>query len=117
MKYRQTNLRFLVYAIALTALIAWRFVPVTFASGCSEPSFDNNPAHFSVGPEPRSIVTADFNHDGKIDQATANFGANHLPLGSVTILMNNGSGGFSATQTIPIGVDVQSLVQADFNND
>ena len=118
MKYRQTILRFLVYAIALTVLIASEIAPSSFALSCSAPNFDGGPSRFGVGPNPRSIALADFNHDAKLDQAVANLGTTGNPAdGSVSILMNNGAGGFSLTQTIPIGIEARSIVTADFNND
>src|SRR5260221_13632923 len=42
-----------------------------------------------VGTTPNSVVAADVNGDGKADLISANYGTNTL-----TVLTNNGSGGF-----------------------
>lgn len=75
----------------------------------------------SLGPSsnPRSVVVVDFNGDGKADLAVANFGTS-----SVSILLGNGNGTFTASQILlqnppyymayppnPI-----SLAVGDFNN-
>lgn len=69
---------------------------------------------FNVGTNPKAIVIADFNGDGKPDLATANAGA-----GSITVLLANGSGGFSAAANSPfsVGTNPRSLAIGDFNGD
>lgn len=56
------------------------------------------PANFFVGATPISIDAADFNGDGKQDLAVANFGG--FFAGSVSILLGNGNGGFSAGNSV-----------------
>src|SRR5262249_58212536 len=46
---------------------------------------------FPVGVNPQALVTADFNHDGHLDLATAN--AN----GDVDVMLGDGQGGFAPT--------------------
>src|SRR5437763_15517901 len=58
------------------------------------------------------ITAGDFNHDGVIDLAAANDGANN-----VTILTGAGDGTFTATTTPPTGFSPYALVTGDFNND
>jgi hypothetical protein len=53
----------------------------------------------SVGANPYSLAAGDFNLDGKPDLAVTNFGA-----ASVTILLGNGTGGFSPASSSPISV-------------
>ena len=63
---------------------------------------------------PRSVAAADFNADGKLDLVTANFGAN-----TVTVLLGNGSGGFSAAHGSPfaVGSMPSSVAVGDLNGD
>ncbi len=71
--------------------------------------------NFAVGTGPAAMVASDFNNDGKIDLVTAN---NSGVSGTLSILMNNGSGGFLPTATISgIGYVPSSIFASDFNND
>jgi FG-GAP-like repeat/Calx-beta domain len=75
------------------------------------PSF--SPAtSFSVGPNPQAVVTGDFNNDGKLDLATANY-----DNGTVSALIGDGHGGFGAAKQSAVGTLPLSLAVADFNND
>jgi uncharacterized protein (TIGR03437 family) len=67
-----------------------------------------------AGTTPRALVSGDFDGDGKLDLAIANFAAN-----SVTVLLGNGAGGFAAAMGSPfaVGNAPQSLVAGDFNGD
>src|SRR5438105_8792134 len=56
------------------------------------------------GGIPNTIVMADFNHDGILDVATANYGAN-----SASILLGNGDGSFGSPITYPAGGNPQGL--------
>src|SRR5690348_10685598 len=56
------------------------------------------------GGIPNTIVMADFNHDGILDVATANYGAN-----SASILLGKGDGGFASPITYPAGGNPQGL--------
>ncbi|WP_261376037.1 FG-GAP-like repeat-containing protein [Brevibacillus brevis] len=69
------------------------------------------------GTSPSSITSADFNGDDLIDLAVVDIGSN-----DVSILLNNGSGVFSVSQTIPFsilfpGSVLGQIVAADFNED
>jgi hypothetical protein len=68
----------------------------------------------AAGSAPHSIVVADFNLDGKIDLAAPNFGSNE-----VTILLGDGSGGFTQATGSPIaaGSIPRALAVGDFNQD
>jgi hypothetical protein len=69
---------------------------------------------FAVGTNPQSVAAADINGDGKPDIVTANSGSN-----TVTVLLGNGSGGFTAAEGSPFtaGTSPISVVAADFNPD
>jgi FG-GAP-like repeat/Abnormal spindle-like microcephaly-assoc'd, ASPM-SPD-2-Hydin len=66
----------------------------------------------SVGDVPESMVVGDFNGDGKLDLAVANWQTNNL-----TILLGNGDGTFSTGSTPAVGVNPVSLAVGDFNGD
>jgi len=69
-------------------------------------------ASYPVGPNPHEVVTADFNHDGRLDLATANGND------TVSVLLGDGVGGFGvARQSADLGQKIHSLAAADFNND
>ncbi|HWY36012.1 MAG TPA: FG-GAP-like repeat-containing protein, partial [Nitrosopumilaceae archaeon] len=80
---------------------------------------------FKIGGYPLSVISADFNGDGKADLATANGDSNN-----VSILLGLGTGNFSAANSFPVGAwswsnptanhnggMAQSLTSADFNGD
>ncbi|HMA34506.1 MAG TPA: FG-GAP-like repeat-containing protein [Chloroflexia bacterium] len=69
---------------------------------------------FSVGSGPQGLTVGDFNRDGKLDLATANFGAN-----TVSVLLGNGAGGFSQAPGSPVAVGAGpwALASGDFNGD
>ncbi len=68
----------------------------------------------SAGGGPESVAAGDFNRDGKPDLAVAN-----VISDNVTILLGDGSGGFSAAAGTPVGVGDGpfSLAAGDFNRD
>ena len=68
----------------------------------------------AVGNGPRAIETGDFNGDGKLDLAIANFGAS-----TVTVLLGTGSGSFAAASGSPfaVGSSPSGIAVGDFNRD
>src|SRR6266540_926889 len=76
--------------------------------------------YFGVGGDPRSIATGDFNGDGRLDLATANFSGHN-----VSILLNSGAGAFGTPiNSAPIlrpetGLLVMpyAIATGDFNRD
>jgi len=69
------------------------------------------PVPVGIGPE--SIVTADFNGDGKLDLAVANI----QPPATVEVFLGNGDGTFAgAVSTLPINY-LNTLAIGDFNGD
>ena len=68
----------------------------------------------AVGNGPRAIETGDFNGDGKLDLAIANFGAS-----TVTVVLGTGSGTFAAASGSPfaVGSNPSGIAVGDFNRD
>ena len=68
---------------------------------------------YNTGLSPQGVIAADFNGDGKLDLAIANGGNN-----SVSILLNNGDGTFTAQPNpLATGSVPYSLAAGDFNHD
>jgi hypothetical protein len=67
---------------------------------------------------PISIAVGDFNGDGKLDLAVANTGVDVYGSNTVTILLGNGDGTFTATAQSPTtGNNPGSMAVGDFNGD
>jgi len=64
-----------------------------------------------LGTAPYAIVAADFNGDGKLDLAVADYSEN-----VVFILLGNGDGTFQSPITIPVGNGPAAMVTGDFTN-
>jgi Big-like domain-containing protein/VCBS repeat protein len=75
----------------------------------------------ATGNTPLSMATGDFNSDGVPDLVAINYCGSDTTCGSpgtVTILLGNGDGTFTATPTSPTtGKQPQALVVGDFNGD
>ena len=67
---------------------------------------------YFAGNTPKSIITSDFNGDGKADLAVANENGNN-----VSILLGSGTGTFAAAVNYGVGLNPYSLTSADFNGD
>ena len=72
-------------------------------------------ATLPTGHDPRCVVAADVNADGHADLICANYG--DTEPNSLTVLTNNGTGGFALSSTLPVGFGPMSVVAADVNND
>jgi hypothetical protein len=70
---------------------------------------------YPVGHIPTSVVAADVNGDGKVDLITANCGGGSG--NTLTVLTNNGSGGFVFSSTLIVGNGPNSVAAADVNGD
>jgi FG-GAP-like repeat/FG-GAP repeat len=72
--------------------------------------------HVDYGADygPNTVITADFNNDGKLDLAVANGQAN---TNQVFILIGNGDGTFGVRPGNGVGPASQWLVAGDFNSD
>ena len=68
---------------------------------------------YPTGINPGGLAAADLNGDGRPDLVIANLGSN-----SLTILLNDGMGGFSAAAPLSLGaLAPQSVLAADLNGD
>src|SRR5260370_168695 len=67
---------------------------------------------YPVGLHPYAVVTADFNSDGRLDLAVANYASN-----TVSILLGNADGTFQLAVNFATGVGPLSLGVGDFNGD
>ena len=69
-----------------------------------------------VGSGTVAMAVGDFNGDGIPDLAVAQ-SATFTGSGSVTVLLGNGDGSFTAKSTVSVGKEPQSVTVGDFNND
>jgi hypothetical protein len=84
---------------------------IAFATDTAVFALASSPA---TGPStfPSSVTSADVNGDGKPDLISANNGPDTL-----TVLTNNGNGGFVLSSLPSVGIGPQSVVSADVNGD
>jgi FG-GAP-like repeat len=73
----------------------------------------SSPSNFTVGASPLSVAVGDFNNDGKKDLAVANFGG--FFSGAVSILLGNGTGGFSFARTVRTATQPSAVLVGRFN--
>ncbi len=72
-------------------------------------------ATVAVGTSPLHGVLADFNRDGKLDLAVANY--NNGKAGSVSVALGNGDGTFKAASTTTVGAGPTFIAVGDLNQD
>jgi hypothetical protein len=73
--------------------------------------------NYSAGSNPSAIVAGDFNGDGKLDLAVANYGG-YGSVASLSMLLGNGNGTFlPAVEYVSVGLRPNSLAIGDFNGD
>jgi hypothetical protein len=79
---------------------------------------------YEVGQFPNSVISADFNEDGKKDLAVANgcgsdVSVSHSCDGNVSVLSGNSDGTFGTAQFIAVGTgnQLQSVTSSDFDGD
>jgi hypothetical protein len=76
-------------------------------------------AGYLAGGFPQAVLTADFNGDGNLDLAVANYNQDDAGFdsGSVSVLLGNADGTFQPALTSATGYLHLSLAVGDFNND
>ncbi len=85
---------------------------VYFQITSSTPSISLALKDYAAGNFPYSVTTGDFNRDGKLDPATANYSA-----GTISILLGNGDGTFQANVDYAAGAGATSVITGDFNSE
>ena len=68
--------------------------------------------NYGVGSSPSSLISADFDGDGKVDLAVAN-----SFFSNVSILLGSGTGTFATAINYGVGTKPYSVISADFNGD
>ncbi len=67
---------------------------------------------FELGDNPRAVVTGDVNGDGALDALVANSGSD-----TITVLLGDGLGDFTAVAPVPVTDQPQSLALGDMDGD
>ncbi len=70
-----------------------------------------SPVNIGIGGVGSNMVCGDMNGDGRKDLVIS------LGSGSITVLLNNGFGGFTTLTPVSVGAGPQTLALADFDND
>ena len=74
--------------------------------------------NFPAGSAPTGVALADFNNDGKVDVAVADYGnPSAADDGGVSILLGNGDGSFQAAISSVAGKNPIAIAAGDFDND
>src|SRR5437870_4459432 len=102
--------RLALTAVVLGTSLAGLASPGRAAAACASPSF--GPSTVVSNRALGSAVAGDFNGDGKLDLAVANFHGNE-----VAILLGDGHGGFSPPTQFQVGTEPISIAVGDFNRD
>jgi hypothetical protein len=101
------------------AVVNGRDNTVTFLEGNGDGTFApfaGSPYTFATNAGSGPIVAADFNGDGNVDLAIANFESG-LPTGNVVVLLGDGHGNFTFSTQAPVGSNPFSMVALDYNGD
>ena len=92
-------------------------VSLNTAVVASATSSFTSPAHFNTGDNPRFVVQADFNGDGRPDLATSNHYSSTVSVLLNTTVPGSSTAGFAAKGDFSTGSNPYSVVVADFNGD
>jgi FG-GAP-like repeat len=92
-------------------LIAWALLTASYHLFAQDTHFELSSSN-NVGSQPHSVCAADVNGDGKLDLISANFYG-----GTLTVLTNDGNGGFVLAFTTPYIGQPISVCAADVNGD
>jgi hypothetical protein len=91
----------------------YSLVPLVLSLLCSSSASQfKKPTYYAVGAEPQVVVAADFNNDGQLDLATADFTSQE-----VSILLGKGDGTFRRAHKFSTTLGPAALGVGDFNGD
>ena len=92
----------------------WRMMVLTTYQSCwaTATAHSNRLAHTERGVLPVAVTSGDFNGDGHLDLAVANYLS-----GDVSILLSNGDSTFEPAVTYNLGTSPLSVTTGDFNGD
>jgi hypothetical protein len=74
-------------------------------------------AHSAGLLRPHALTVADFDGSGRPDLAVTNYGSDNVGNDTVTVVRNDGSGGFATYAAFPVGNLPSAVAAADFNGD
>lgn len=97
--------------------VGWPWLLTVWALAAAPSRADNFVQYstYPVGVGPNNVATADVNHDGKLDLICANDGLNFTGTNTLTVLTNNGRGGFGYNATYSVGYG-PFVLAADLRN-
>jgi hypothetical protein len=95
----------------LAGLVGLLLVCLSPAFAQTPPVFFNAPMSFGAGSAPQSVAVGDFNGDGKLDMAVADYD------GGVSVLLGNGDGTFQTAVSYAPGPNRYRVAVGDFNGD
>jgi len=105
----------------MSRLLVWSLASVLLSSTSATAQAPNTcqlkfkASEVSTGTNPQSVVTGDFNKDGKLDFAEVNYSGGGA--GSVGVYLGNGDGTFASPVTYPVGEGPDALAAGDVNGD
>ncbi|HEX6622788.1 MAG TPA: VCBS repeat-containing protein, partial [Pyrinomonadaceae bacterium] len=85
--------------------------PAAVAAACTALNF-KAARTYAAGTNPRSVAHADFDADGDLDLAVANYGSHN-----VSVLDGDGAGNFAPPSNVQAGTNPREVTVADFNGD
>jgi hypothetical protein len=94
--------------ISLDSIYCWSFT-LEVSNGAGAFATDSS---YSVGDNPQSVFAADFDGDGDLDLATADYWSN-----GISILLNNGDATFAEHSVYQTGPNPYSVFAADLDGD
>lgn len=97
------------------SFVAYAAVPLAMALALTTLGHQTEfttPANYTAGAQPYSVAIGDFNGDGILDLAAADFGSS-----TVNILLGRGKGVFQAAVSYAVGPSPSSVAVGDFNGD
>jgi hypothetical protein len=97
-----------IQGVPLDSIYCWQFTTAV-QNGSARFKLDSS---YSVGTNPYSPVSADFDNDGDLDLATANRNSNNI-----SVLLNTGDANFLLSNNYEIGSQPETVFAADLDND